>query len=121
MAPKAKIKKDDFSDANANVIPWPDLPRQLLYFIAKQKHFMMENVGWRGVSKSWRSIPRQCGRCNRNGQASAAAALSQHRWFQLSCSDHDEDDPRPHVLSIPYLPGFYVWNTRRRQLVCIII
>ncbi|ONH90776.1 hypothetical protein PRUPE_8G073600 [Prunus persica] len=104
MAEKVSEKKKKCGSSNKEgrlTKSWPDLPPQLVNFIQKDST-IMQNMSFQGVSKSWRSAPRQC---NHNP--------SLHPWLSISQSNGHHDQ-KQHWQTTPFTNHFF-WDPRKQH------
>ncbi|XP_059310782.1 uncharacterized protein LOC132062176 [Lycium ferocissimum] len=86
-----------------SVEPWPNLPQQLLNFIGRQHPDLMQNISFRGVTKSWRAAPKQC------------SNNSQLPWLELCDKNYYQSKTQQeHTVNISFQPGEYSWYPKRR-------
>ncbi|XP_070012491.1 putative F-box protein At3g25750 [Nicotiana sylvestris] len=102
---KEKLVKPQQNVKNL-VEPWPNLPQQLLNFIGRQnpnEPDRMQNISFRGVTKSWRAASKQC------------FANARLPCLELSHSKgyYQSKTQQEHTLNISFRPGEYWWYGRR--------
>ncbi|KAK0589104.1 hypothetical protein LWI29_009674 [Acer saccharum] len=100
MAPKLKKKNSNNGEKATEL--WPDLPQQLIKMISWQST-LMQNIGDGGVTKSWRSLSKQCNQTSK-----------PPIWLQL----HDDRGNNVHdtnfKMNIKFHRGEWIWYPRRR-------